>query len=89
MHYVWDFGILSKYSHLFWLGLAFTILYTIGTIFLGTVIGLVVGLLRLGRFRRGMLGVGGTAGYEADPGHDAEDAKPARRRDLLVQPESG
>src|SRR5215469_17184309 len=40
MHYVWDFGILSKYSHLFWLGLAFTLLYTIGTIFLGTLIGL-------------------------------------------------
>jgi len=39
MHYVWDFGILSKYSHLFWLGLGFTLLYTIGTIFLGTLIG--------------------------------------------------
>src|SRR6185437_2197046 len=49
MHYVWDFGILSKYSHLFWLGLGFTLLYTIGTIFLGTLIGLVVGVFRLGR----------------------------------------
>jgi polar amino acid transport system permease protein len=49
MHYVWDFGILSKYSHLFWLGLGFTLLYTIGTIFLGTLIGLIVGVLRLGR----------------------------------------
>ena len=27
MHYVWDFAILAKYSHLFWLGLGFTILY--------------------------------------------------------------
>ena len=51
MHYVWDFAILGKYSHLFWLGLGLTILYTIGTILLGTLIGLVVGMLRLGRFR--------------------------------------
>ena len=36
MHYVWDFAILGKYSHLFWLGLGWTIAYTIGTIFLGT-----------------------------------------------------
>ena len=50
MHYVWDFGILVKYSHLFWLGLGWTIAYTIGTIFLGTLIGLVVGVLRLGRW---------------------------------------
>jgi polar amino acid transport system permease protein len=45
MHYVWDFAILGKYSHLFWLGIGFTVLYTIGTVFLGTLIGLVVGLL--------------------------------------------
>src|ERR1700759_2640682 len=51
MHYVWDFGILTKYSHLFWLGIGFTLLYTIGTIVLGTLIGLVVGLLRLGHWR--------------------------------------
>jgi len=49
MNYVWDFGILSKYSHLFWLGLGWTMAYTIGTIFLGTLIGLVVGMLRLRR----------------------------------------
>ena len=49
MHYVWDFAILGKYSHLFWLGLGWTIAYTIGTVFLGTVIGLVVGILRLRR----------------------------------------
>ncbi len=49
MNYVWDFAILSKYSHLFWLGLGWTMAYTIGTIFLGTVIGLAVGILRLAR----------------------------------------
>jgi len=50
MNYVWDFAILGKYSHLFWLGLGFTIAYTIGTILLGTLIGLIVGVLRIGRF---------------------------------------
>ena len=40
MPYVWDFAILGKYSHLFWLGLGWTIAYTIGTILLGTLIGL-------------------------------------------------
>jgi polar amino acid transport system permease protein len=49
MHYVWDFGILSKYSHLFWLGIGWTMAYTVGTIFLGTLIGLIVGILRLRR----------------------------------------
>src|SRR2546421_6350376 len=50
MHYVWDFAILGKYSHLFWLGLGWTIVYTIGTLLIGTVIGLVVGILRLRRW---------------------------------------
>ena len=50
MHYVWDFAILGKYSHLFWLGLGWTIAYTIGTVLLGTVLGLVVGILRLRRW---------------------------------------
>ena len=49
MNYVWDFAILGKYSHLFWLGLGWTIAYTIGTVFLGTMIGLAVGILRLRR----------------------------------------
>ena len=49
MPYVWDFAILGKYSHLFWLGLGWTIAYTIGTILLGTLIGLFVGILRLRR----------------------------------------
>ena len=47
MHYVWDFAILGKYSHLFWLGLGWTIVYTIGTVILGTLVGLAVGMLRL------------------------------------------
>ena len=51
MNYVWDFAILGKYSHLFWLGLGWTIAYTIGTVILGTLIGLVVGVLRVARFR--------------------------------------
>jgi polar amino acid transport system permease protein len=50
MNYVWDFGILAKYSHLFWLGLGWTLVYTVGTILLGSVIGLVVGILRLRRY---------------------------------------
>jgi polar amino acid transport system permease protein len=49
MHYVWDFAILAKYSHLFWLGIGFTIAYTIGTIVLGTLLGLIVGMLRVAR----------------------------------------
>ena len=49
MHYVWDFAILGKYSHLFWLGLGWTMAYTIGTILLGTMLGLLVGILRLKR----------------------------------------
>ena len=31
MNYVWDFGILAKYSHLFWLGLGWTMVYTVGS----------------------------------------------------------
>jgi polar amino acid transport system permease protein len=50
MNYVWDFGILTKYSHLFWLGIGWTMAYTVGTIALGTLIGLVVGILRLRRY---------------------------------------
>src|SRR4030081_2063778 len=50
MHYVWDFAILGKYSHLFWLRLRRTHAYTIGTVLLGTALGLVVGILRLRRW---------------------------------------
>src|SRR3954464_15790346 len=51
MPYIWDFAILTKYSHPVLLGLGWTIAYTIGTILIGTVIGLVVGILRLRRWR--------------------------------------
>ncbi len=50
MHYVWDFSILSKYSYLFWVGLGWTMAYTIGTIIFGSLLGLVVGILRLRRW---------------------------------------
>src|SRR6202012_2431690 len=50
MNYIWDFAILGKYSHLFWLGLGWTIAYTIGTVLLGSLIGLFVGILRLRRY---------------------------------------
>src|ERR1700731_4424310 len=49
MPYVWDFAILGKYSHLFWLGLGWPPPHPIGPVVLGTVIGLVVGILRLRR----------------------------------------
>ncbi|WP_315751708.1 MULTISPECIES: amino acid ABC transporter permease [unclassified Bradyrhizobium] len=49
MNNTWDFAILAKYSHLFWLGLGWTMAYTLGTILLGSVIGLVVGIVRLRR----------------------------------------
>jgi len=49
MRYVWDFAILAKYSHLFWVGLGWTMAYTIGTILAGTLIGLIVGIVRLRR----------------------------------------
>ncbi|MGJ5179618.1 amino acid ABC transporter permease [Bradyrhizobium oligotrophicum] len=49
MNYTWDFAILAKYSHLFWVGLAWTMAYTLGTILLGSIIGLLVGIVRLRR----------------------------------------
>src|SRR3954447_25943790 len=49
MNYTWDFAILTKYSHLFWVGLGWTMAYTIGTILLGSAIGLLVGIVRLRR----------------------------------------
>lgn len=49
MNYVWDFAILGKYSHLFWSGLGWTLAYTVGTVALGTLLGLLVGILRIRR----------------------------------------
>jgi polar amino acid transport system permease protein len=51
MNYIWDFSILGKYSHLFWSGLGWTLLYTFGTVILGSVLGLIVGILRLKTWR--------------------------------------
>ena len=47
--YAWDFSFLWAYRSLILAGLGVTIAYTIGTILLGLVIGLVTGLLRLSR----------------------------------------
>lgn len=51
MGYVWDFSILEKYSRLFWIGVGYTIAYTIGTILLGALIGIVVAVLRVRKSR--------------------------------------
>src|ERR1700732_2252081 len=45
----WDFSFLWAYRWLILAGLGVTIAYTVGTILLGLVIGLVAGLLRLSR----------------------------------------
>jgi polar amino acid transport system permease protein len=49
MHYQWDFPFLLRYAPLFWRGVLVTLAYTAGTIFLGLILGLVVGLGRLAR----------------------------------------
>ena len=47
--YAWDFAFLWAYRWLILAGLGVTIAYTVGTILLGLMIGLVAGLLRLSR----------------------------------------
>jgi polar amino acid transport system permease protein len=47
MIYQWDFSFLWQYRGLLAIGLLYTVLYTIGSIFLGLVIGLACGLVRL------------------------------------------
>src|SRR5450631_4350045 len=47
MHYQWDFPFLLRYAPLFWKGVWVTLAYTAGTIFLGLILGLLVGLGRL------------------------------------------
>jgi polar amino acid transport system permease protein len=47
--YAWDFSFLWAYRWLILTGLGVTIAYTVGTILLGLVIGLITGLLRLSR----------------------------------------
>jgi polar amino acid transport system permease protein len=47
--YAWDFSFLWAYRGLILAGLGVTIAYTIGTILLGLIVGLITGLLRLSR----------------------------------------
>ena len=49
MHYQWDFLFLLRYAPLFWRGVLVTLAYTGGTIFLGLILGLLVGLGRLSK----------------------------------------
>ena len=51
MGYQWGFGFLLRYSHLFVVGVEVTLAYTVGTVLLGLVIGLLIGLGRLSRSR--------------------------------------
>ncbi len=50
MGYEWSFGFLLRYTHLFLVGIGVTLAYTAGTVLLGLLIGLVLGLARLTRF---------------------------------------
>jgi polar amino acid transport system permease protein len=47
MGYEWHFDILLRYTHLFWVGVGYTLAYTIGTVLLGLLLGLMLGLARL------------------------------------------
>jgi len=47
MHYQWDFPFLLRYAPLFWKGILVTLAYTAGTILLGLLLGLLIGLGRM------------------------------------------
>ncbi|MDQ2804349.1 MAG: amino acid ABC transporter permease [Pseudomonadota bacterium] len=49
MQYHWDFGVLAQYMPLLWRGTLVTLAFTVGTIALGLVLGLLIGLGRLSR----------------------------------------
>src|ERR1700760_2247790 len=49
MFYQWDFAFLLRYLPLLWKGVLVTLAYTAGSIFLGLIIGLIVGIGRLSR----------------------------------------
>jgi len=49
MGYEWSFGFLLRYTHLFLVGIGVTLAYTAGTVLLGLLIGLVLGMARLSR----------------------------------------
>lgn len=51
MGYEWSFGFLLRYTHLFLVGIATTLAYTIGTVLLGLLIGLALGMARLSKSR--------------------------------------
>jgi len=51
VHYQWDFYFLWRYAPLLWRGVLVTLAYTGTTIFLGLIIGLVVGLGRISKSR--------------------------------------
>ncbi len=51
MGYQWSFGFLLRYAPLFWHGVLVTLAYTVGTVALGLLIGLLIGLGRLSRSR--------------------------------------
>ena len=51
MGYEWSFGFLLRYTHLFWVGIGYTLAYTVGTVILGLLIGLALGLARLSKSR--------------------------------------
>jgi polar amino acid transport system permease protein len=51
MGYQWSFGFLLRYTHLFIVGVEVTLAYTAGTVLLGLLLGLLIGLGRLSKSR--------------------------------------
>lgn len=51
MHYQWSFGFLERYIPLLWSGVVYTLAYTAGTIILGLIVGLLLGMARLSKSR--------------------------------------
>ena len=51
MVYQWSFGFLTRYTPLFISGIGVTLAYTVGTIALGMVLGLLIGMARLSKSR--------------------------------------
>ena len=51
MGYQWSFGFLLRYTHLFVVGVEVTLAYTAGTVLLGLLLGLLIGMGRLSRSR--------------------------------------
>lgn len=49
MNYHWSFAFLWQYEHLFVLGAGVTLAFTIGTVLLGLIVGLIIGIARLTR----------------------------------------